>query len=180
MEGRGKGQGSELIGFFFFKFRSWSRPQSLLLLLQDGVLQKVYLEKEKNGVCESVHLQLPQRCVAVAAQVSDAEVVHHHQDKVGPAALLRRRRDVLQRQEGQQNETQRPYGLHVEEITAGAVGLDKHSRMSKVRVIRTRSAYITTHLLHILCCMHLHILYTPTYTYHFLFIYFFCIISFYT
>lgn len=178
MEGRGKGQGSELIRFFSLNLGHGADHKAFYYYCKMGFCRKCTWKKKKNGVRESVHLQLPQRCVAVAAQVPDAEVVHHHQDEVGPAALLRRRRDVLQRQEGQQNETQRPYGLHREEITAGAVGLDKHSRMSKVRVIRTRSAYITTHLLHMLCILHLHILYTPTYTYHFLV--FFCIISFYT
>lgn len=142
----------------FIIIARWVFAESVLGKRKKKCIQKVC-------VCESVHFQLPQCCVAVAAQVSDPEVVHHHQDKVGPAALLRRRRDVLQKQERQQNTTRRPHGLHEEEITAEAVGVNDNSRMSKVQVIRTRSAYITTQLLHILCCVHLHILYfTFSYT----------------
>ena len=62
-----------------------------------------------NPDSESASL-LPQRCIAVAAQVSDSEVIHHHQDKIGLAAFPRRRAAHLQEQ---QQRGWQPRGLHV-------------------------------------------------------------------
>lgn len=43
-------------------------------------------------------------CVAVAAQVSDSQVIHHHQDKVGSPGFLKRH----ELQGHQQQKTKRP------------------------------------------------------------------------
>lgn len=53
---------------------------------------------------------LPQRCIAVAAQVSNSEVIHHHQDKIGLAALLKSHTAHLQEQ---QQRAGQPRRLHV-------------------------------------------------------------------
>lgn len=45
----------------------------------------------------------PQSCVAIAAQVSNAEIVHHHEDKIWPAAFPNRHADLPREQEWQQD-----------------------------------------------------------------------------
>lgn len=91
-------------------------------------LQAIQTQRENSATL------LPQRCIAVAAQVSNSEVIHHHQDKIGLAALLKSHTAHLQEQ---QQRAGQPRRLHVVrtkalggDITANICGVYRHGRFS--------------------------------------------------
>lgn len=59
---------------------------------------------------QSENVLLPQRFIAIAAQVSNSQVIHHHQDEAGLAVILKRHAAHFHQQ--QQSERQ-ACGLHV-------------------------------------------------------------------
>lgn len=61
---------------------------------------------------QSENMFLPQCFIAIAAQVSNSQIIHHYQDKIGLAAFLKRHAAHLHEQQ-QQHRGRQACGLHV-------------------------------------------------------------------